>query len=136
MFTLLRAAISSLFPARREPQVDEGDRQPISEEDLWGEINDSCPRMSFEQRRLWDMVKIMPEKWAFDQKTSHGTWVVAILGRTVIRYDDADWGGFVLSLWTRHGVIDADFSSEASLEDKLQIMASYFNTTFSGPPDK
>lgn len=115
--------------------MGDGQGQPfMSEEDIWDEINAAWSRMSFEQRRLWEMVKIMPEKWAFDQKTPHGTWVVAILGRMIIRYDDTDWGGFTLSLWTKHGVIGADVSGEGTLEDELRVMAAYFNTSLSGPP--
>lgn len=136
MFRLLRQAIWSLFRSRREPEGtnDDEDRSFMSEEDIWDEINTAWSRMSFEQRRLWEMVKIIPEKWSFEQKTPHGTWVVAILGRMTIRYDDTDWGGFSLSLWTKYGFIEADVSSDGTLEDKLRVMASYFNTSLSGPP--
>jgi hypothetical protein len=136
MFGRLRSAISSLIRARPEREVLEEEDHIISEEMIWDEINASWTRMTFEQRRLWEMVKIMPNRWAFKEKPPHGTWVVAILGRVIIRYDDTDCGGFVLSLWTKHGVVNADFSGEGTLEESLQIMTSYFNTSFSPPPEE
>ena len=111
--------------------------QPISEGSVLDKTNEAWPRMNFEQRRLWEIIKIVPEKWS-QQKNhhSHGSWVVAIVGRMLIWYDDIE-DGFRQSLWTKYGVIDNDFSNiELRLEEQLAIISTYFNTSLSGPPSE
>jgi len=38
--------------------------QPVLEERVWDKLNEEWPLMDFQQRRLWDIVKIVPEKWS------------------------------------------------------------------------
>ena len=36
---------------------------PLSKKEILDEINSSFKRMSLEQKRLWEIIKITPEKW-------------------------------------------------------------------------
>jgi hypothetical protein len=57
--------------------------------------------------RFWDLIKIKPEKW--NEKTmgeeGGGFWVVAIIGKKVIYYNDIE-EGYNLSTYTNYGEID------------------------------
>ena len=68
--------------------------EPISEVELWEKINSACDRMTVEQLRIWDVVKVLPRKWAEDSYGNQGGgfWVVAIVGANVIWYIDIEEG--------------------------------------------
>jgi hypothetical protein len=111
------------------------DWQPISEEDIWHEINAAWSRMDFKQRRVWDAIRILPERWT-QQKLlhAHGSWVVAVIGRTLIWYDEVE-EGFVVSLWTTYGLIDGDYQSgEQPLEHQMQIISTFFDPSLGDLP--
>jgi hypothetical protein len=61
--------------------VDQDEWQPISLEELWGEINGALDRMNATQRKLWDAISITPEKWQQEPygKEGGGFWVVALI---------------------------------------------------------
>ena len=54
--------------------------QPESEANIWEKLNQSYERMSPEQQRFWEVVKIDPEKWQENTygKKGSGFWVVAM----------------------------------------------------------
>jgi len=70
------------------------DWKPISEAQLWDEINAAHDRMPPPQRRLWDAIKVPPVKWQQhpwgDQ--GNGFWVVAVLGNRVVWFNDIEDG--------------------------------------------
>ena len=84
----------------------ENEWQPISEEKLMDLINKGRQQMSPPERKFWDAIAIFPEKW---QLTPYGNpgggfWVVAVLGKTVVWYNDIE-SGFNRSHYERYGTI-------------------------------
>jgi hypothetical protein len=75
--------------------------------------------------KFWEYIKIKPEKW--QEKTMGGEgggfWAVAILGKTVIYYNDIE-GGYNLSNFTHFGEIDDYCCSQSELHEMIQ---SIFN---------
>lgn len=109
--------------------------QPISEEKIWDKINEEWPLMNFQQRRIWDIVNIVPEKWTNQQKHySRGSWVVAIIGDVVVWYDDIE-EEFTRSHWTQYGVISAgQFGADRELREQLQSVWMRFAASDIGTP--
>jgi len=68
--------------------------KPIEEERIWDDINCAWKRMSSEQRNLWEIIKIIPEKWKQEpwENEGGGFWVVAIIGKTVVWFNDIEDG--------------------------------------------
>ena len=114
--------------------------QPISEADIWEEINQSYERMSLYQRRLWEVIKIDPEKW--DEKTygekGGGFWVVAIIGNNIIWYNDIE-EGFNRSKFQKYGEIKGYWCNQDQLEWVIQkiineIKDGYDSSRYASPP--
>ncbi len=97
------------------------DWQPISEASLWDLINTAEIRMNPTQARLWELVRFLPQKWngKLNSNTNHSFWVVAIVGPSVIFYDDIEYG-FGLTRYSTFGTIDGYRSGEAPLEQAVQ----------------
>ena len=97
------------------------DWEPISEAELWDKINESYTRMNPEQRRLWEMIKIVPEKWTQHPwgDLGNGFWVVAIMGNTVIWFKDIE-DGFNLSTYTEYRTIKDYSCNQGELEWTVQ----------------
>src|SRR5690242_15535059 len=112
----------------------------ISEVKIWGEINASEVRMSLRQRRFWEAIRIVPEKWMqhpYGDKWG-GFWAVGIIGRTVIWYNDIE-DGFNRSSHRRYGVIEEFFCNRDELEDTVQALIDIVDTGYdiggqAGPP--
>ena len=81
-------------------------REPISEEMLLAKINEGRRQMNPLERRFWDAICITPEKWSLKPygDLGGGFWVVAILGSTVVWYNDIE-EGFNRSRYVRFGTI-------------------------------
>jgi hypothetical protein len=82
------------------------DWKPIPEEGLIKLINEGRARMNPLERRFWDAIAIAPQKW---EQTPYGNdgggfWAVAILGTTVIWYNDIE-DGFNRSTYQSFGTI-------------------------------
>jgi hypothetical protein len=93
----------------------------MKETALWDLINVRRERMSFAQRRLWDTISIDPEQW--NHRNSAGEdlhiWVVALIGRTVISYNDLEHG-FDRSNFVRYGEITQLGWGQSDLEIAVQ----------------
>ncbi|WBA42032.1 hypothetical protein [Hymenobacter canadensis] len=78
--------------------------QPISLEELYDDILSAEIKMRSEIERLWELVKIFPEKWQYDTYGSgeDSFWVVAVCGRHIIWYDDIE-EHFCLSEYNTYG---------------------------------
>jgi hypothetical protein len=77
--------------------------------------------MSPALERLWEVIKILPEKWKHSQY-GNGTcefWVAAIIGRRVIWYDDIE-EGFSFSCYVDCGVIGEYTCGEHGLDWAVQ----------------
>ena len=111
------------------------DWQPISEELLWDKINGEWSLMDFQERRLWDVVKIVPEKWSNQQKYyDQGSWVLAIIGSVIVWYDDIE-EEFTRSHWVQYGTIsDGRFGAEAELRGQLLSFWMRFKADDIGMP--
>jgi hypothetical protein len=119
--------------------VDQGEWQPISLGELLGEINRALDRMNSMQRKLWDVVSITPERWQQDPygKKGGGFWVVALIGTTVVWYNDIE-EGFNRSRFSRYGIIDEYWCNQDELdwaiEALLKLIGTGEDTGRFGPP--
>ena len=73
--------------------------------------------------KFWDYIKIAPEKW--EEKTmgkeGGGFWVVAILGKSVIYYNDIE-GGYNRSTFTNYGAIDKYECGQLELHEMIESL--------------
>lgn len=96
--------------------------QPITAAALRKRMAQGVARMSAPCRRLWDAIRIEPEKWALPPygDAGGGFWVVAIIGRSVIWYNDID-EGFNRSGYSDYGRIDDYWRND----DELEVAVGY-----------
>ncbi len=113
---------------------------PISEEGIWDEINESQERMTPEQMRFWDLIKMLPRKWGLDPwgNEGGGFWVVGQIGQFVIWYNDIE-EGFNRSRFSEAGRIDEYWCNQDELEWVVQSFINQFrdgydSATYAGPP--
>lgn len=95
--------------------------EQMNEGRIWDEINAAAARMNPEQERMWECIRIMPERWAEPKYGSEGpgSWVVALMGQTVIWYDHIE-EGFTFSDFVSYGTINKYASGDLSLEGAIQ----------------
>jgi len=103
------------------------DWSPISEVDLWGDINSAYERMKPEQRKAWEVIKIQPEKWTQEPwgNEGGGFWVVAIIGNSVIWFNDIE-DGYNQSNYTKYGTINEYWCNQDELELAVQKIINMF----------
>ncbi len=114
--------------------------QPISEKEIWDLINLSWEKMNIPQRILWDVIRIDPEKWmehSYGVKGG-GFWVVAILGKTIIWYNDIE-EGFNRSTYRKYGTIEEYWCNQDELTFAVQnilneIKEGNSSGGYTGPP--
>ena len=90
---------------------------PLSEEDLRQEIESGIAQMTPEQRLLWSRICITPEKWGLHPEgdSGGGFWVVAIIGKSVIWYNDIE-EGFNRSTYSSYGAIGECWCNQDELQ--------------------
>lgn len=76
-------------------------------------------------RRLWNAILVEPEKWQQHPygDAGGGFWVVALMGRTVIWYNDIE-EGFNRSVYSEYGVIDDYWCNQDELNVTLEYLAN------------
>jgi hypothetical protein len=91
--------------------------QPISNDDLQREIDHGVAQMTPEQLNLWNAIQVPPLKWALHPwgDLGGGFWVVAILGQTVVWYNDIE-DGFNRSAYSSAGTIDEYWCNQDELQ--------------------
>ncbi|AMC33884.1 hypothetical protein [Janthinobacterium sp. B9-8] len=103
--------------------------QPISSDALWDKINSACARMDADQLKLWEVIRITPEKWS--QHTfgdlGGGFWVVAIFGEMVIWFNDIE-DGFNRSNYKTYGTIEQYRCNQDELEWSVQQVMNLVST--------
>jgi hypothetical protein len=101
------------------------DWEPISRPALQERIAQGVARMTGAQLRLWRAIEIEPVKWEQHPygDPGGGFWVVALIGRTVIWYNDIE-DGFNRSAYSHFGVIDEYWCNHDELELTVQYVAS------------
>jgi len=89
----------------------------ITEESLMQEIRQGVDQMNPIQRRLWKLIEIPFTKWSLQPwgDQGGGFWVVAILGQTVIWYNDIE-EGFNRSSYSMIGTIDEYWCNQDELQ--------------------
>jgi hypothetical protein len=116
------------------------DWMPITEAELWDKIIAAEGRMNPQIFRLWEAIKIPPEKWS--EKTygavGGGFWVVAIIGSKVIWYNDIE-EGFNCSSYYVSGKLAEYFCDQDELEHAVQRILNVIETGIDtaarcGPP--
>ncbi len=98
---------------------------PITEEEIWDAINAAESKMSADQMRLWECIAITPERWKqhpYGDLVS-GFWVVAVLGRFVVWFNEIE-DGFNISEYAVPGVIDGYGASQDGLEAAVQNLVN------------
>jgi hypothetical protein len=103
--------------------------EPISEADLWSKIIGAEDRMSPQILRLWEAIKVPPQKWT---EQTYGTvgggfWVVAIIGNKVIWFNDIE-DGFNCSSYVVFGQLDEYFCNQDELEVAVQDVLMIIET--------
>ena len=114
---------------------------PITEVEIWDSINKSYERMSLEQKRLWETIKIEPQKWTQEPygNEGEGFWVVAIIGNNVVWFNDIE-DGFNNSSYSEFGEINEYFCNQDELEWQIQnilnqIKDGYYSAGNCGAPE-
>lgn len=105
------------------------DWAPISEAKLWDKIISAEGRMNLQVLRLWETIKILPEKWS---EQTYGTvgggfWVVAIIGNRVIWFNDIE-DGFNCSSYVVAGKLAEYFCNQDELEIAVQHVLTIIET--------
>jgi hypothetical protein len=94
--------------------------KPISKEELSKHIELLEFIFNEEQKCFWDFIKIEPEKWAEDTMGAEGGgfWVVAIMGRNALYYNDVE-DGYNFSTYTRYGILDEYQCGQSELHEVI-----------------
>jgi hypothetical protein len=105
------------------------DWEPISEAALWDKIISAEGRMTPQVHRLWEAIKVLPEKWAEQVygAVGGGFWVVAIVGNRVIWFNDIE-DGFNCSSYAAFGELADYFCNQDELENAVQDMLTTIET--------
>ena len=84
-------------------------------------LDAAAQRMSPAQRLLWETIRIKPQKWSSHPygDLGGGFWAVALLGETVVWFNDIE-DGFNRSHYETFGVIGAYWCNQDELEWTLQ----------------
>jgi hypothetical protein len=100
--------------------------EPISEEALRDRIAQGVARMAPSHVRLWEAVRVDPQKWQQHPygDAGGGFWVVAIVGQTVIWYNDIE-DGFNRSRYSAYGQIEDYWCNQ----DELELAIDYLMST-------
>jgi len=103
--------------------------EPISKAELLKTISDAERRMTPQLFRLWEAIKIPPEKWSEAHYGSEGGgfWVVALIGRKAIWFNDIE-DGFNCSLYTSPGQLAEYFCDQDELELAVRKVLSMIET--------
>lgn len=104
---------------------------PITIEEIFEMIHLTEHELHGDLLNFWDLIKIEPEKWAEEEygKEGGGFWVVGLIGRNVIYYNDIE-EGFNISKYTIYGTIDEYICNQDDL--RVAILNVYGLITFGG----
>jgi hypothetical protein len=111
------------------------DWAPISEVDLWDLVIKAEARMFPQLSRLWQAIKITPQKWNEQSygQAGGGFWVVALIGENAIWYNDIE-DGFNRSSYRHIGELDEYFCNQDELEAAVQGVLALIETGIGTTP--
>ncbi len=97
--------------------------KPISEADLIDQINLGWERMTPPERYFWETVCIQQQKWRCSPwgDKGEGFWVVAILGTTVVWYNDIE-DGFNCSTYQTFGEFPDYWCNQDGLDEVVRVL--------------
>jgi hypothetical protein len=114
--------------------------ESISEQWLRDRINRGYDQMTEPQRRLWNAIKVKPHKWQLHPwgDMGNGFWVVAILGQTVVWFNDMEIG-FNSSPYSEYGTISEYRCNQDELQWQVESLFDQIQTGIAsrgnfGPP--
>ncbi|GEJ46608.1 MULTISPECIES: hypothetical protein [unclassified Chryseobacterium] len=104
---------------------------PITIEEIFAKIYSAEKDFNGNLLNFWDLIKIYPEKW--DEvdygREGGGFWVVGLIGRRVIYYNDIE-EGFNISEYSTYGTIDDYYCNQDDLN--VAVLSLYGLITFGG----
>lgn len=91
--------------------------KPLTEEGLWDLLNAAWLRMSIQEQRLWEAVRIHPMKWRQSPygDLGGGFWAVGVIGEIVVWYNDIE-DGFNCSRYPNYGEIGEYWCNQDGLD--------------------
>jgi site-specific DNA-adenine methylase len=94
---------------------------PITIEEIYDMIHATERDLNGELLNFWELIKIYPEKWNEETygKEGNGFWVVGLIGRRVIYFNDIE-EGFNISDYKTYGTIDNYFCNQDKLVWAIQ----------------
>ncbi|MEG0927666.1 hypothetical protein [Chryseobacterium sp.] len=97
---------------------------PITIEEILEMIHSTENDLNDDLLSFWNLIKIDPEKWIEEEygKEGDGFWVVGLIGRKVIYYNDIE-EGFNISDYTTFGTIDEYICNQDDL--RIAILNIY-----------
>lgn len=112
----------------------------IDEAQIWDVVNQAWPDMSPTEKHFWELIRINPERWTAEpyRYRPRMAWVVAIMGRHVIWYNECWLGdeldgmdtGFACARYAVRGQIGPTFSLGAdSLKNAVRVMLNQVHST-------
>ena len=106
--------------------------QPISEAALRERVKRGYAQMPASHQRLWNAIRIEPCKWQQHPygDAGGGFWAVAVIGRTVVWFNDIE-DGFNRSIYSTPGVIQDYWCND----DDLEVTIEYLSNALSGGHD-
>ena len=96
-------------------------------DELQADIRESESRMSAAEAQFWRAVRVAPCKWTCSPYGDEGGgfWVVAVIGRHVLWYNDIE-EGFNFSRYTEFGRIDNYMCDQSDLRDRIRTVLDAF----------
>ncbi len=90
--------------------------RPISESELYDQIQKTETDLNGELLNFWQLIKIDPVKWTEKEygDEGNGFWVVAICGTKVIWFNDVE-EGFNISDYRTYGQIEGYYCNQDEL---------------------
>ena len=114
---------------------------PISLSELWDHVIEGEQKMDIDRSRLWNLIRIDFEKWQLHPwgDLGEGFWVVGIIGKQVLWYNDIE-EGFNWSRYDKQGQIIDYFCNQIDLNNAMfhlqDILKGYDGRPQAGPPEK
>jgi hypothetical protein len=89
---------------------------PITIEKVYDLILETEKELNGDLLNFWKLIKIYPEKWSEETygKEGNGFWVVGLIGKKVIYYNDIE-EGFNISDYKSYGTIENYFCNQDEL---------------------
>ena len=98
---------------------------PISKDALLQRIAQGVARMSPAELRLWKAIRIEPSKWSQDPygRDGQGFWAVAVIGSSVIWFNDIE-DGFNRSRYNTFGEVQEYWCNQDELDTAIKYLMS------------